>query len=135
GDGHLPSAEELASARSQVGMHLVELNSADLTVTFLRPGVMLDLGAIGKGYAIECAAEVLREAGVTSALLHGGTSTAYGLGKPPDAECWKVAIEMPRAEGVASDEWRMTSESPLAVVALKEEALSVSAVWGKSFQS
>ena len=53
---------------------------------------MLDLGAIGKGYAIDCAAETLREAGVTSALLHGGTSTVYGLGAPPDAEGWKIAI-------------------------------------------
>ena len=61
-----------------------------------RAGVMLDLGAIGKGYAIERAADVLREAGVTSALVHGGTSTVYGLGHPPEAECWKIAVESPR---------------------------------------
>ena len=41
---------------------------------------MLDLGAIGKGYAVERAAEVLREAGVTSALMHGGTSTVQAIG-------------------------------------------------------
>ena len=56
---------------------------------------MLDLGAIGKGYAVERAAEVLREAGVTSALLHGGTSTVQAIGQPPGEEFWKIAIETP----------------------------------------
>src|SRR6266403_2201953 len=49
--------------------------------------------AIGKGHALERAAEFLREAGVASAFLHGGTSTAYGLGHPPEGEGWKVAVE------------------------------------------
>ena len=56
-------------------MGLVHLDPAQFSVRFERPGVMLDLGAIGKGYAVEKAAELLREAGVESALLHGGTST------------------------------------------------------------
>ena len=80
GDGRLPRPEEVAEARAKVGMALVQLNPGDFTVQFAREGVMLDLGAIGKGYAIERAAEVLREAGVTSALLHGGTSTVQALG-------------------------------------------------------
>ena len=76
-------------------MGLVQLNPADFTVQFAREGVMLDLGAIGKGYAVERAAEVLREAGVTSALVHGGTSTVQALGQPPGEEFWKIAIETP----------------------------------------
>ena len=80
GEGRLPRPEEVAEARSKVGMALVRLNPADLTVQFAREGVMLNLGAIGKGYAVERAAEVLREAGVTSALIHGGTSTVQALG-------------------------------------------------------
>ena len=98
GSGHLPSSEELAEARACVGMSLVRLEPTDYTVRFARPGVMLDLGAIGKGYAVERAAEVLREAGVTSALLHGGTSSVQALGHPPDAECWNIAIERPRPD-------------------------------------
>src|SRR5437899_2236751 len=92
GSGHFPGAEELAEARAKVGLHLVRLDAENLTVQFARAGVMLDLGAIGKGYAIERAAQVLREAGVTSALLHGGTSTVYALGHPPGAQFWKVAV-------------------------------------------
>ncbi len=62
GSGHLPGPTELSEARSKVGMQHVQLDEADFTVRFERPGIMLDLGAIGKGYAIESAAEILREA-------------------------------------------------------------------------
>jgi len=140
GGGHLPQASELAEARACVGMSLVQLDPSALTVCFVRPGVMLDLGAIGKGYAIERAVEVLREAGVTSALLHGGTSSVQALGHPPDAEFWKIAIERPRlgqgCRPVAS--WGKEPNPAaglLATVPLREEAMSVSAVWGKCFQA
>ena len=94
----MPSAEELAEARAIIGMDLVHLDAKNFTVQFAREGVTLDLGAIGKGYAIDRAIEVLRDAGITSALLHGGTSTVYALGHPPDAEYWKVAVENPLHE-------------------------------------
>jgi FAD:protein FMN transferase len=127
GDGRFPRPDEVAEARAKVGMALVHLNPADLTVQFAREGVMLDLGAIGKGYAVERAAEVLREAGVTSALVHGGTSTVQALGPPPGEEFWKVAIETPSPVPGAPP-------TLLATVPLKEEAMSVSGVWGNSFE-
>jgi thiamine biosynthesis lipoprotein len=129
GTGKMPSPEALAEARILVGMDLVELNEEDFTVRFLRKGVMLDFGAIGKGYAVERAAALLREAGITSALVNGGTSTVYALGKPPGTECWRVALEFPAKD--APDAPR----EHLATVSLVDEAMSVSAVWGKSFQS
>jgi len=136
GTGSKPRDQALVQARASVGMHLVELQRNDYTVRFQRPGVMLDLGAIGKGYAIERAAEILREAGVTSALIHGGTSTIYGLGHPPEAEFWEIALPNPAnptgdlpaggAQGALS--------GGFVKVTLRNEALSVSAVWGKFFQ-
>lgn len=128
GSGATPDPVALAEARAKIGMDLVQLNEGDFTVRFARPGVMIDLGAIGKGYAIERGAELLRDAGVTSAILHGGTSTVSAIGHPPDAEAWKVALELPPTN---------PADSPalLAVVPLRDESLSVSAVWGKSFQS
>jgi thiamine biosynthesis lipoprotein len=128
GTGQMPEPEAVAAAREKVGWNLVQLDRANFTVRFAREGVMLDLGAIGKGYAIERAAEILREDGVTSAILHGGTSTVHAIGCPPDAGSWKVAIERPVENP--------TSPPPLlATVPLKDESLSVSAVWGRSFQS
>lgn len=142
GTGRLPEPAELAEARAKVGMHLVALDEKDFTVQFTRAGVMLDLGAIGKGYALERAAELLIEAGVTTALLHGGTSTVCALGAPPDSDCWKIAIEKPQPESrgpvginVAASIERSDRTSLLAVVPLKNESLSVSAVWGKSFEA
>ncbi len=127
GTGHRPSPEEIAVARACVGMNLVEMNPSASAVRFSHPGVTLDLGAIGKGYAIDCAVEVLRAAGVTSALLHGGTSTAAAIGAPPGADAWSIAVELP-ATAASSPPTR------LAVVPLRDESLSFSAVWGRSFQ-
>ena len=127
-NGRVPTPHALRTARAQVGMRHVALNPDNFTVRFKRPGMMLDLGAIGKGYAVERAAQLLREAGVRSALLHGGTSTIYALGHPPREKAWKVAVEYP---GTTED----APPTLLAVVSLADEALSISAVWGKSFQT
>lgn len=131
-EGRVPEPEALATARACVGMNLVELNEADLTVRFSREGVQLDLGSIGKGYAVERAGGLLREAGVTSALLHGGTSTVLAIGAPPGAAGWKIALEHP-AHLQAAQEHTGVLLLPFATVMLRDESLSVSAVWGKSF--
>lgn len=161
GTGKVPSERELAEARSKVGMHLVQLNRADFTVRFVTDRVMLDLGAIGKGYAIDRATEILREGGVTSALVHSGTSTVSAIGTPPGEDAWKIAIENPanqisalsssasspvsRASPPAScagvppalhqSASQNSHSQPLATISLKDESLSVSAIWGKSFQT
>ena len=141
GTGQLPDPDELREARRKVGAGLVILDERDFTIRFAREGVMLDLGAIGKGYALERAAERLREAGVTSAFLHGGTSTVCAIGAPPDAPAWKVALPQPdfgeqtRALGATRLVHAPDPGKFLAVVALKDEAMSVSAVWGKAFES
>ena len=126
--GKLPSAEAIRAARKLVGMSSVELDASRRTVRFAREGMRLDLGAMGKGYAVERGVELLREAGVTSALFHGGTSTVGAIGHPPEAEAWTVAVEKPPAA---------LSNIPfpdLPVVQLKDQSLSVSAVWGRHFQ-
>ena len=124
-EGTIPDEKELEDARALVGMDKVLLNAEEQSVRFTRAGVLVDLGSIGKGYAIDRAAEILREAGVQSALLHGGTSTSYAIGSPSveSTSSWKVAIEYPDGE----------SAELLTVAELCDAALSVSAVWGKSF--
>ena len=137
GPGQLPSPEAVDEARGRVGMHLLKLDPKEFTIGFARDGVMLDLGAIGKGYAVGVAGEILREAGVTSALVHGGTSSIFALGHPPDADAWKVAIDRPQVgpEKPGLSRAPDGAQGILAVVPLRDEALSVSAVSGKSFRS
>ena len=129
GTGRMPTPEQLAGARALAGMRHVKLDADAFSVRFDREGVMIDLGAIGKGYAIDCAARILREAGVAGALLHGGTSTTYALGAPPDAQAWQVAV------AAAPDPGGGQAPPTQAVVRLRDEALSVSAVWGRCFEA
>jgi thiamine biosynthesis lipoprotein len=65
------------------------------TLRFLADGrdrVSLDMGAIGKGHALDCAAARLRSHGVTRALLQGGTSSGVAIGTPPDATAWRIGV-------------------------------------------
>ncbi len=139
--GKMPAPDEVAAARACVGMQHVQLDAQSHAVRFTRDGVMLDLGAIGKGYAVGQAAEILRAAGITSALIHGGTSTVCAIGRPPDSDSWKVAIEAPpgnaRSSAFAQPSVSQLGEDSapekLPAVQLRDEAMSVSAVWGRSF--
>jgi len=77
----------------ETGARDVELDREHGTIRFRRPGVEIDLGAVGKGHALDRAADGLRRTGVTSALLHGGTSTVVAVGTAPDGKGWRVAVE------------------------------------------
>jgi FAD:protein FMN transferase len=123
--GAMPAAREIESARSVVGMAHVHLDAATQTVWLDRPGVEIEFGAIGKGYAIERAVELLRdEYEIESALIHGGTSTIYALGAPPGGSAWNVAIQRPFADAGES----------VVTLPLRDRAVSVSAPHGKWFE-
>lgn len=105
-------AAGLAAARAAVSMQHVQLDAERQTVRLLRPGMALDLGAIGKGFALDLAGAVLREHGVESALLHGGTSSVLAIGAPAGLCAWRIGIGPWPRQPVAS---------------LRDGALSVSA--------
>ncbi len=127
GDPALPDPSAIPEARSRVGWHLVELDPRACSVRFRAPGVEIHPGAIGKGWALDRAAAVLRESGVESALLHGGSSSVVAIGSPPGAASWRVALD----SGPASPSGAAPA-SPATLVDLKDESLSVSAAWGRS---
>jgi len=114
--GTVPSEEELAGAIQSVGSHLVELDRARHTARFRQPGVELNLGAIGKGYALDRAAEVLAAAGVNDFLLHGGQSSVLARGsrvatRPASPEAdpfgWVVGVGHPVRRGKRLAELRL----------------------------
>ena len=133
--GLVPTDESVQQARKLVGMHQIRLNCNQFTIQFGQNGMMLDLGSIGKGYALERAKEILEANGVRSALLHGGTSTVATIGTPPNQDAWNIAIATPRKEKATAEKKEPTDTSPLGLAKLKGESLSVSAVWGKSFRT
>jgi thiamine biosynthesis lipoprotein len=74
------------------GTDAIVLDPGAWTIGFTRPGVSIDLGAIAKGHAVDAGIAMLRESGVTSAILHGGTSSVAAIGAPPGRDGWGVAI-------------------------------------------
>ncbi len=87
----LPDTEKLAEARALVGWRNVRLDEKARTVQLLKPGMLLDLGGIAKGYAADEALTVLHKHGLGRALVAAGGDIAVS-GPPPGAEGWKVAI-------------------------------------------
>jgi thiamine biosynthesis lipoprotein len=97
--GALPSAEELAAARADVGWEKIQLDPEQRTVRFLAAGIELDPGGIGKGYAVDRAVKILRAKQVPAALLSAGSSTIYALGIPPGETGWRVRVPSPHPQG------------------------------------
>lgn len=123
GRGQKPEPGDLDAARARVGSRLLEFDDRDRTVRFTREGVEVHLGAIGKGYAVDRAVEVLRALGVEAALVHGGTSTIYALGAPPGEVGWEIGIVDPRDRG-----------RRLASVRMRDRALSTSGDYEQFFE-
>jgi thiamine biosynthesis lipoprotein len=78
--GRLPHPSEIEAALSVVGMDKVVLHEPLGTVRFLRPGVELNVNAIGKGYTLDRVASGLRRRGVKNALLSAGGSSVLAIG-------------------------------------------------------
>jgi thiamine biosynthesis lipoprotein len=79
-EGRVPSREAIDAARRGVGMRHVELDADDSTVRFREDGVELNLGAVGKGYALDRVAVALRDAGARHALMSAGRSSLLAIG-------------------------------------------------------
>ncbi|MCS6850421.1 MAG: FAD:protein FMN transferase [Gemmataceae bacterium] len=116
--GRVPTDAERREALARVGMGHVVLEPERRTIAIRRPGVAINLGSIGKGYALDRMAEVLRREGNLSlALLHGGQSSVYAMGSSPaSSRGWAVGVQHPWEAG-----------RRLAVVWLRDQGLGTSA--------
>jgi len=93
-DGSLrqPEAGVLDLARRSIGSQLFDLDEGSGQVTVRAEQMVFDLGAVGKGYALDQAAAILQEWGITRAFLNAGDSTLLALGSPPEEEAWTVTL-------------------------------------------
>ena len=124
GEGGMPGLWSLWLARRNSGYQHLQVDRAKGTVRFLRSGLKLDPGGIGKGYAVDRAVAALREYGVDTALVSSGTSSIFGLGTPPgSAAGWELDLRGAKA----ADRGFMT-------VTLKNEGLSTSGSYEKFFE-
>jgi FAD:protein FMN transferase len=115
--GRVPAEAERAAAMSRSGMSRVILDEGRRTIHFATRGVEINLGSIGKGYALDRVTEVLQtEWNIHRALLHGGTSSILGVGTPPGQQRgWKLGLGHP---------WH--TQRRLGMVYLRDRALGTS---------
>jgi thiamine biosynthesis lipoprotein len=89
----VPSRRDIDAARLAVGMRQVRLDPATHAVSFARPGIELNFGSIGKGYALDCMGHTLRARGVARALVSAGGSSILAIDKH---RTWTVDVTSPR---------------------------------------
>jgi thiamine biosynthesis lipoprotein len=105
--GRLPSAAELEAARSRVGIERVAIDATGRVT--LAPGMAVNFGGVGKGWALDRVAEHLAERGVGRALLDFGGSSWLALGAPADADAWRVLLRDGRGGYAGTARLRDTS--------------------------
>jgi FAD:protein FMN transferase len=90
-----PGAREIDAVLARMGAAEVRLDDAAGTLALAREGAGLDLGSIGKGWAVDRAIDAIRATGVTSAMVDLG-GNVYGLGTPDDGSAgWSVGVFHP----------------------------------------
>ena len=121
--GSMPTTEQVQQALESVGSHHLSIHQSDSTVSLARPGIRLNSGGIGKGYALDYAAQHLHSQGIRNFLMHGGLSSIIARGSRNGAMCqpWNIALKHP---------WR--SNETIEVLSLDNQALGTSGS-GKQF--
>lgn len=113
--GRIPEPQEIEEARAIVGVALLLLNRQSRAISFRRSGVRINLGSIGKGYALDRIADRLRKR-VRSCLLTAGSSSILAIGSGGrDNAGWKVGVRHPAQKN-----------GRLAVLRLRDCALGTS---------
>jgi thiamine biosynthesis lipoprotein len=122
--GRLPPPGDLDEARQRSGFHLVVLDDARRQVLLDRPGVELNLGSIGKGFALDRAAGMLQNAGFERVLLNAGSSSVLACGHPShDGAGWRVSVRHP-----------LRLESNLLMLRLENLAMATSGIEEQYFE-
>ena len=90
-----PKEEDIKNTLKMCGYTSIILSADEHEVSFSKPGVELDMGAIAKGYIVDEGIKLLRKEGIVSALINAG-GDLYCMGTPSDKDGWIVAIRHPR---------------------------------------
>ena len=114
-----PEDKELAVALATLQQNPIALQGR---VLHRQAAVRLDFDGIAKGYAVDRCVALLRRAGIKGALVNLGHSSLYALGAPSGTPSWEMTLR------------DLTGEAPLGTLRLRDQAASVSAVFGHAHQ-
>jgi thiamine biosynthesis lipoprotein ApbE/Na+-translocating ferredoxin:NAD+ oxidoreductase RnfG subunit len=95
GHAFFVSQEELNAVMPAVSYKNIVIFPRKKRISFKNPHTQLDLGGIGKGYAVDRAFDVLKKNGITSACINFGGNIRV-MGSPPGRGGWKIAVQHPR---------------------------------------
>jgi thiamine biosynthesis lipoprotein len=122
--GKMPDVDALKATRKSIGYQHCQLDHDASTIRLGKPGVEINLGAIGKGHALDRMSESLKDGGATSFLIHGGQSSVLAMGHGDDDEHgWVVGLRHP-----LRPQWR------LGEIILRDEALGTSGSGNQFFR-
>lgn len=112
--GRVPSETEIETALDRCGSASIELNENERTIYFTKPGLKINTGGIGKGFALDKAASSLLRSDCQSFLINGGQSSAKACGNQPglsDGVGWRVAVRHPMQPARLIGELRLVNKS------------------------
>lgn len=93
-NARLPSPDEINSTIKKIGYKDIILDEANCSVKLAREGMMLDLGAIAKGYAADEIAQYLKSKNIQNAIINLG-GNVYAMGSNPNSKPWNIGIQNP----------------------------------------
>ncbi len=114
-ESRLPDPGELEARLELVGMDHLNFNELNSTVAFDKHGVSINLGAIGKGYALDRMMEEIQLAGKQDVLLHGGKSSVIARGHHLGCDGWPIGLGNP-----------LMTNRRLGTIVLRDQAMSTS---------
>jgi thiamine biosynthesis lipoprotein len=124
GSGRVPHRAEIRTAMGRIGYKHIIFDHTNQTVRFTRDGIEMDPGGIGKGYAVDRMADILKASGVRDAFVSGSASSLYAMGAPPGEKGWRVKIRHPR-----------NREETVEEIVLRDESMSTSGTYEKFFRA
>jgi FAD:protein FMN transferase len=114
-EGRIPTDAEITATLAIVGMNHVHFDPSNKSIAFDRPGVELNLGAIGKGHAVDRAAAFLLQERLDAWLLHGGYSSLLVHGPHAGRDAWPIGVRNP-----------LLPHERLGTILLRDQALATS---------
>jgi thiamine biosynthesis lipoprotein len=130
-----PSDEQIAQARSKVGFEKLKLDSKNRTVQFSEKGMLLDLGGIAKGFAIDKAIEAAKRCGAIGAMVDiGGDVRCFGL--PPEGrDHWLIGLQDPNSaiEGMEGGGLRLVLKATNEAIATSGDYQQFVIIEGKRY--
>lgn len=126
GDAKVPSAGEIAGLLERTNPRYIRLNDEEQAVFLQQPGMLIDLGALAKGYIADRIIDYLKSQGVSTALLNlGGNIVALGPAGNPEKTHWNIGIQNPL----------LPRNESLVVLPIANQSVVTSGIYERSLES